>query len=203
MTSSPARPRSSATGDAADAVDPSRSADPARPAASTLRQLTRFAVVGGGGVVVNMLVAITMNRLNGGTRNAQEILLALPGTDFNIRFTAAVWVVGFLVSVVFNYQLNRTWTFDTVVRGRWLSGFWRFVLVGGAAAVVGLALKVAMTHPHSPIHLPSPWFTEDVGLRSREYWAQLIAIGLTLPITFLVNRFWTFGRRRERRSDAI
>lgn len=189
MTSSPPRPSTS-----------SHAPEPARPEASTLRQLTRFAVVGGGGVVVNMLVAITMNRLNGGTRNAQEILLSLPGTDYNVRFTALVWVVGFLVSVVFNYQLNRTWTFDTVARERWLSGFWRFVLVGGAAAVVGLVLKVAMTHPGSPIHLPGPWFTEDVGLRSREYWAQLIAIALTLPITFLVNRFWTFGRRRTGRG---
>ncbi|WP_199224508.1 GtrA family protein [Serinibacter arcticus] len=160
---------------------------------STLRQALRFAVVGGGGVVVNMLVAIILNRLNGGTRNSQAILFGLPGTDFNVRFTALVWVASFLVAVVFNFQLNRTWTFGGAARSRWWSEFWRFLLVGSVAAVVGLAMKIALTHPDSPIYLPEPWFNEEVGLSSREYWAQLVAIVCTMPVNFLVNRFWTFG----------
>ncbi|GMA30602.1 GtrA family protein [Litorihabitans aurantiacus] len=165
--------------------------------ARPLVQLIRFAVVGGIGVVVNMAVAIAMNRLNGGTRNAQEVLLAIPGTDLAVRFTAAVWIVGFAVSVVVNYQLNRSWTFRGVSPESWWSGLWRFVCVGAAAAVVGLALKIALTNPTSPVHLSQAWFTEDVGLRSREYWAQLIAIALTVPLNFLVNRAWTFRRRRS------
>ncbi|PWD52630.1 GtrA family protein [Serinibacter arcticus] len=140
-----------------------------------------------------MLVAIILNRLNGGTRNSQAILFGLPGTDFNVRFTALVWVASFLVAVVFNFQLNRTWTFGGAARSRWWSEFWRFLLVGSVAAVVGLAMKIALTHPDSPIYLPEPWFNEEVGLSSREYWAQLVAIVCTMPVNFLVNRFWTFG----------
>lgn len=162
-----------------------------------LGQAWRFAVVGGGGVVVNMLAAIVLNRLNGGTVNARAVLFQIPGTDFNVRFTALVWVVAFLVAVLFNFQLNRTWTFGGSTRGPWLSGFWRFLLVGSVAAGVGLVLKIAMTHPDSPVYLPEPWFHEEVGLSSREYWAQLIAIVLTMPVNFLVNRYWTFGVRRR------
>ena len=149
-----------------------------------------------------MLVAIGLNKLNGGTRNSQNILFALPGTDFNVRFTALVWVVGFAVAVVFNFQLNRTWTFARLTRGLWWSGFWRFLVVGSVAAVVGLALKIALTHPDSPLYLPEPTFHEEVGLRSREYWAQLIAIACTMPVNFLVNRFWTFGDPAAREARA-
>ena len=182
---------------------PLRPDDPAPPHPDSrrrpnpLRQLVQFAVVGGGGVVVNMLVAIVLNKLNGGTINAQNVLFAIPGTDFNVRFTALVWVVSFLVAVLFNYQLNRTWTFRTLTRSPWFSGFWRFLLVGSVAAVVGLALKILMTHTASPIYLPEPWFHEEVGLQSREYWAQLIAIVVTMPVNFLVNRAWTFRQRRH------
>lgn len=159
-----------------------------------LLQFLRFAVVGGAGVVVNMTVAILLNRANGGTVNAREILFAIPGTEFNVRFTALVWIVAFLVAAVFNYQLNRVWTFRRRARPPWWSGLWRFVVVGSVAAAIGLVLKLALTHPDAPIYLAHHWFTESVGLRSREYWAQLIAIVVTLPINFLVNRYWTFAR---------
>ncbi|OJX98460.1 MAG: sugar translocase [Micrococcales bacterium 73-15] len=158
-----------------------------------------FGLVGGAGVVVNMAVAIGLNALNGGPANAQQILFPIPGTDFNVRFTSLVWIVAFLVANLFNFQLNRSWTFreigpDAPLAGAWWSEFWRFLLVGSVAAFVGLFIKIALTNPSSPIYLPSPWFHEDMGLHSREYWAQLITIVVTMPINFLVNKFWTFRR---------
>jgi len=163
----------------------------------TLRQFARFAVVGGSGVAVNMVVAVVMNKLNGGTRNAQEILFSLPGTPFNFRFTSLVWIAGFLVANLWNFQLNRSWTFKSSKHATWWSEFWPFLAVGSAAALVGLFLKIAMTNPTSIFYLPAPYFHENAGLQSREYWSQLITIVLTMPINFVVNKLWTFRAVRH------
>lgn len=164
------------------------------PMVTALRQAVKFAMVGGAGVVVNMAVAIILNKLNGGPANAQAILFPIPGTDFNVRFTALVWIVAFLVANLFNFQLNRVWTFRDKGPGRWWSEFWRFLLVGSVAAVVGLFVKIALTNPGTPVYLGAEWFNDEVGLRSREYWAQFLTILVTMPLNFVVNKFWTFRR---------
>lgn len=168
-----------------------------------LMQFGRFGLVGGAGVVVNMLVAIAMNKLNGGTVNAQNIVVSVPGTPYNLRFTALVWIVGFLVANLFNFQLNRSWTFRGTAKAPWLAEFWPFLAVGSAAAFIGLFIKIALTNPTSPIYLPEPWFHEDTGLQSREYWAQLITIMITMPINFLANKVWTFRHVRHRHADRV
>lgn len=169
--------------------------------AESIRQFVKFGIVGGSGVIVNMVVAIIMNKLNGGSANAQEIIWSIPGSPFNVRFTALVWIGGFLVANLWNFQLNRWWTFRSSGRARWWSEFWPFLAVGAVAAVVGLVIKISLTNPSSPIHLSGAWFHEEAGLNSREYWAQLIAIIVTMPVNFLVNKFWTF--RSVRRLHEI
>ena len=159
---------------------------------NTLRQLIKFGLVGGSGVLVNMLVAVAMNKLNGGSANAQNVIWAIPGTNFNVRFTAAVWIVGFLIANLYNFQLNRWWTFKSSGHARWWQEFWPFLAVGSVAAAVGLIIKIALTNPSSPIYLPEPYFHEETGFNSREYWSQLIAILITMPINFIVNKLWTF-----------
>jgi putative flippase GtrA len=168
-----------------------------------LRQFVKFGLVGGAGVVVNMLVAIGMNKLNGGTVNAQNILFAIPGTPFNFRFTSLVWIVAFLVANLFNFQLNRSWTFRGTRHAPWLTEFWPFLAVGSAAAAVGLFIKVALTNPNSPVYLPEPWFHENAGLQSREYWAQLITIVVTMPVNFIVNKLWTFRHIRNKHFSSV
>ena len=79
-----------------------------------LGQFVRFAVVGGSGVVVNMAVAVVMNKMHGGSANATRVMFPIPGTDLNFRFSSLVWIVSFLIANTYNYQLNRSWTF----RGR-------------------------------------------------------------------------------------
>ena len=159
---------------------------------NTMRQLVKFGVVGGSGVLVNMVVTVVMNKLNGGSINAQNILFAIKGTPFNIRFTVLVWIVAFLVANLYNFQLNRWWTFKSSKHAGWWKEFWPFLAVGSVAALVGMFLKIAMTNPSSPFFLPEPHFHEETGLRSREYWSQLIAILITMPINFIVNKLWTF-----------
>ena len=168
----------------------------------TLGQFIKFGFVGGSGVLVNMLVLVIMNKLNGGSQNAQNIIWSIPNTPYNVRFTAIGWIVPFLVANLWNFQLNRWWTFKSSKHAGWWREFWPFLAVGSVAAAVGLALKLLMTNPTSPLYLPEPYFNEARGLQSREYWSQLIAIMLTLPINFLVNKFWTFRAIRGRRLTA-
>lgn len=161
-----------------------------------MRQFLKFGVVGGSGVLVNMAVGILLHRLNGGTINAGDPVIGLPGTEFAFRYRNLVWVTSFLVANLWNYQVNRIWTF----RGHavaWWRGFWPFLAVGSVAMLAGLVIQWALTHPGSLFYLSSEWFTEDVGLGSREYWAQVIAILVTMPINFAVNKVWTFRRTTE------
>jgi len=166
------------------------------------RQFVKFGMVGGAGVLVNMVVAIVMNKLHGGTPHAQDILWSLPGTVYNLRFTSLVWIVGFLVANLFNFQLNRSWTFRDTTAAPWLAEFWPFLAVGSVAALIGLFIKIGFTNPTSPIYLPEPWFHEDAGLASREYWSQLFTIVITTPINFVVNKLWTFRHIRSRHAAA-
>jgi putative flippase GtrA len=166
-----------------------------------LRQFIKFGLVGGAGVVVNMAVAVVMNKAHGGTKFAQDVLFAIPATPYNFRFTSLVWIVAFLVANVFNFQLNRSWTFRGSAKAPWFHEFWPFLLVGSVAAAVGLFIKIGFTNPLSPLYLPEPWFHENAGLQSREYWAQLLTIVITMPINFLVNKLWTFRAVRRRHAE--
>lgn len=170
---------------------------PAERYLRSIWQFLKFGIVGGSGVLVNMAVNIVMNKLNGGTVNARNVLWAIPGTDFNVRFTHLAWIVPFLVANLWNFQLNRWWTFQSSKAANWWKEFWPFLAVGSVAAAAGLLLKILMENPVSPLYLPEPFFHEEVGLRSREYWSQLIAILLTMPINFLVNKLWTFRAVRS------
>lgn len=170
---------------------------------NTFRQLIKFGLVGGSGVLVNMIVTVVMNKLNGGSINAQNILFSIPGTEFNVRFTVLVWIVAFLIANFYNFQLNRWWTFKSSGHAGWWKEFWPFLAVGSVAALVGMVLKIAMTNPTSPIFLPEPFFHEERGLNSREYWAQLIAILVTMPINFIVNKLWTFRAVRAGNQGRI
>ena len=157
----------------------------------TFAEFIRFGMVGGSGVVVNLVVAYIMTQLNGGVGNDNRILFQLPG-PWAFRWTLLVWIVGFLVANLWNFQLNRVWTFRRDRMRGWWEEFWPFFTIGLAAAAVGALLKVGFTNPTSPIYLPDPWFTDPEGLRGRAYWAQLFTFLLTMPINYIVNKLWTF-----------
>ena len=169
--------------------------------ANTLRQFVQFGLVGGAGVFVNMAVSFVMNQANGGAGNAQRILISFPGTPYNLRFTVVVWIVAFLVANLFNFVLNRHWTFSQGQKAPFFAEFWPFLAVGGVAAFIGVFVKIAFTNPTSPVFLPAPVFG-DSGLMAREYWAQLFTIVITMPINFVVNKLWTFQAVRRRHAGG-
>ena len=55
--------------------------------------------------------------------------------------------------MVFNFVLNRYWTFRHGDKAPFWHEFWPFVAVGSVAVVVGIFIKIALTNPTSPLFL--------------------------------------------------
>lgn len=166
-----------------------------------MRQFVKFGMVGGSGVVVNMVVAVIMTKLHGGTSHDNDPIWYVTGRHA-LRYTHVVWIGAFIVANFWNFQLNRSWTFKREHRRGWWAEFWPFFAVGSIAALVGLVIKTYLRNPTSPVYLPDSIFNEDQGLRARAYWAQLITIILTLPINFVVNKLWTFRAVKHPHGQA-
>jgi len=155
--------------------------------------LVRFGVVGASGVLVNMLVLIALRKLG---PHFDDAVVGLGASDFNVRWYHVYSTVAFLVANLSNFQLNRSWTFQTTRHSRWWTEYWPFLVVGLGGQAVGLALLTLLMHPHSPVGLPTDFFDDTSGLRSRLYWSQLIVIGLVTPLSFVFNKLWTFAAVR-------
>ena len=160
--------------------------------------LFRFAVVGASGVLVNMVTLIAVKKLGPAFDQA---LVGIPLTDFNLRWYHVYSTIAFLVANLWNFQLNRTWTFKSSRVAGWWREYWPFLAVGLGVQAIGLALLTLLLHPHSVLSLPSDVFDNSSGLRDRLYWAQLIVIALVTPLSFVLNKFWTFAAVRTGRGD--
>jgi putative flippase GtrA len=156
--------------------------------------LARFGAVGLSGVVVNMLVLVVVYRL--GPVHDQPIV-GLPFSDYNVRWYHVFSTVAFLVANLWNFQLNRTWTFQSTQHAPWFKEYWPFLAVGALGQAVGLLVLTALMHPHSPVALSTSVFDDSTGFRTRLYWAQLIVIGLVTPLSFVLNKVWTFNAVRD------
>jgi putative flippase GtrA len=156
--------------------------------------LGRFAVVGLSGVVVNMLALVIVSRLGPGHTQA---IAGLPFSDFNVRWYHVYSTIAFLVANLSNFQLNRTWAFQTSLHASWWKEYWPFLAVGALGQAIGLLILTALMHPHSPVALPTSVFDDSSLLTTRLYWAQLIVIGLVTPLSFVLNKVWTFAAVRD------
>ena len=152
--------------------------------------LTRFGVVGASGVVVNLLVLVVLRRLG---PHFEDALVGIPGTEFNVRWYHVYSTLAFLVANLWNFQLNRSWTFRSAGHAPWWREYWPFLAVGLAAQALGLVLLTALLHPGSPLALPRSVLDDSSGLRSRLYWGQLIVIAIVTPLSFVLNKVWTFA----------
>ena len=157
----------------------------------TIKQLVRFGIVGGSGIIINLIVTYVMTQMNGGVANDNRVIVSLPGR-WNFRFTLLIWIVAFMIANLWNFQLNRVWTFKRDRMRGWWHEFIPFFIVGAIAAGAGIVIKIMLTNPTSVLYLPDPPFNDVKGLRARAYWAQLFTIILTMPINYIVNRIWTF-----------
>jgi len=163
-------------------------------------QLFRFALVGGTGVLVNLLVMVICKQVGA---DPEAVAIDLPLTDFNVRWYHVFSTIAFLVANLWNFQLNRWWTFKSAKQTGWWHEYPPFLAVGLAAQVVGLGLLTLLMHPHSPLSLPTDVFDDSTGLRTRVYWAQLISVVLVTPLSFVLNKIWTFRRVRTRDGQTL
>jgi putative flippase GtrA len=120
------------------------------------------------------------------------VVLPIADTEFNVRWYHGFSTVAFLVANLWNFQLNRIWTFQSVGRAAWLGEYGPFLAVGLAAQVLGLLVMTTLLHPFSPVSLPTALLDGSSVARNRELWAQAITIGIVTPVSFLGNKLWTF-----------
>jgi putative flippase GtrA len=164
--------------------------------------LARFGVVGLSGVVVNLLVLVLVTKLGPGH---QKPLVGLPWSEFNVRWYHVYSTVAFLVANLWNFQLNRSWAFQSSRHAAWWKEYWPFLAIGMLGQAVGLLLLTALMHPLSPLALSTSVLDDSTGLRTRLYWAQLIVICMVTPLSFVLNKLWTFnavrGVHREEREE--
>jgi putative flippase GtrA len=155
--------------------------------------LFRFGLVGATGVLVNLLTVIACNKLG---PDEDDVFVAIPFTDFNVRWYHVFSMLAFLVANLWNFQLNRMWTFRSAAHASWVKEYLPFLAVGLLAQIVGLFILTLLMHPLSPIALPPSIFDDSTGFRTRLYWAQLITIAVVTPLSFVLNKLWTFSAVR-------
>ncbi|MBW3085571.1 hypothetical protein KEM60_01771 [Austwickia sp. TVS 96-490-7B] len=163
----------------------------AKSLSRSLIQLVMFGIVGASGVLANLAISIVLHRLNGGTAHAGDVIFSISDQPYAVRYRNFVWISSFVIANIWNYQLNRAFTFKDS-KPKWVRGFVLFLLSGTAGMLFGLLAQWAMTHPGSAFYLPSEFFNERSGFRSREYWSQIISIGLATPINFVFSKYVTF-----------
>ena len=155
--------------------------------------LLRFGVVGASGVIVNLLVLQAVEAIG---PYYEDVWLDLPLTDFNVRWYHVYVTIAFFLANLWNFQLNRTWTFKSGEHAPWLREYVPFVLVGLLSLAMNLLIVTALLHPHSPVELPETVFDGTSPLRNRLTWANFIAIAIVTPMSFIFNKLWTFNSVR-------
>ena len=180
---------------------------------NSLRQLFRFGVVGGLGVLVNTFVLFAVAKLlplvwpTAGIPEGFGVWAVIPGTDLNVRWFNVMSATAFLVANLFNFQLNRWWTFKSHQAAGWSREYWPFLTVGLVALGLGQLVITTLMDESSPLGLPTSLLDGSSGFRSRLYWANLIMIVFTIPVSFLLNKFWTFrairGARVKEGPDSV
>jgi putative flippase GtrA len=163
-------------------------------------QFGRFALVGGTGVVVNLVALVLVKRLG---PLPDDPILALSPTAFHVRWYHVYSTLAFLVANLWNFQLNRSWTFRSSKHSAWWREYWPFLAVGMLGQVIGLVLLTLLMHPGSALSLPRGVLDDSSELRTRLYWAQLIVIVVVTPLSFVLNKLWTFAAVRTHHLDAV
>lgn len=183
-------------GHAPAATAPAAGVSRAHRLAAGAREFVKFAVVGGSGVAVNLVVFFLANKglENGLGLHASDAVMQLGPTRFSARWYHVLSTLAFLVANTWNYQLNRSWTFRHTVQRSWLRGFVPFLATGVVAFLVSLTCMTLLMNPASPVALPEHIFDDSTGLRTKSYWAQAISTLVAMPVNFVINKLWAFGK---------
>ncbi|MGO1949039.1 MAG: GtrA family protein [Mycobacteriaceae bacterium] len=164
-----------------------------------IRQFTKFGIVGASGVAVNSAVMVVANRTTQwlGDFDGHEVFANLLGTDYNIRWYHVFSVLAFVVANLWNFNLNRRWTFRTSGKASWFREMFSFMLVGVGGLLVTLAVQTMLINPESPVHLSREIWDGSTGLRDPIYWGNLLGVCVAIPVNFLFNKVWTFRAARS------
>ncbi|MBC7644411.1 MAG: GtrA family protein [Thermoleophilia bacterium] len=155
----------------------------------THAQFVRFVVVGGTGVVVN-LIAVKLLLLTFGDSHKNDAVWAIFGSDYHVRNYHLFAIAAFVVANISNYILNRVWTFRSHGVTDWRSEYLPFLVIGVAAQALGLLILTGFQHPDSPVHIASLVI------------AQALTIIIVTPINFVGNKAWTFRAAQQHRRDG-
>jgi putative flippase GtrA len=161
--------------------------------------LLRFGMVGASGVLVNLVVLVVVKRLG---PDPDFAVAPIPFSEFNVRWYHVYSTAAFLVANLWNFQLNRWWTFRSSKDARWWREYWPFLVVGLVGQGLGLVLLTLLMHPGSLIALPTSVLDDSTGFRTRLYWAQLIVIAVVTPLSFVLNKIWVFAAVRAPRPPG-
>lgn len=166
------------------------------------RQFLRFGIVGASGFLVNQAVFVLSKKVssNGFDLWPDDIFMNLLGTQFNMRWHHVFSIVAFLVANIWNFVLNRYWTFGGSEKQKWWKQLPQFMAVGVFGLLITLAVSTALVNPESPIALPENVFDDSTGLRTKYYWGNFIGVILAVPANFLFNKLWTFRVVRDKRE---
>lgn len=151
--------------------------------------LLRFGLVGGSGVAVNLLALIVVHSFG----PDEDVVLRPP-----VHWYHAYSTIAFALANLWNFQLNRFWTFRSSKHASWLREYLPFLTVG----LLGQLLTLLM-HPGGFLALPTDVLDDSTGWRTRLYWAQLITIAVVTPLSFVLNKIWTFSRVRTAAPPRI
>ncbi|GAB76897.1 hypothetical protein AUCHE_03_01140 [Austwickia chelonae NBRC 105200] len=159
-----------------------------------LTEFLKFGVVGASGVAVNAGVFLLIVKLT--SYPDSQVLFGLWPTAKNFRVYHLAATISFILANVWNFELNRAWTF----RPGGMSSrkrFGRYFVIGVAAFVCGLWIMSMLLTPGSPVALPLEIFDGSTALRKASFWANLIQIFATMPISFVLQKVWTFSSHDE------
>ena len=120
-------------------------------------QFGKFALIGTMGMIVNLIFLYIL-------------------TDLAKVYYLASAIFAFLIALIHNYLLNKTFTFKENIKHKFFSKFLQFSLVSSAALIINLIILYTLTEIFGIYYLIS----------------QVIAIGFVFILNFLGNKFWTF-----------
>ena len=63
--------------------------------------------------------------------------------------TTSFSTIAFLVANLWNFQLNRLWTFRSAAHASWIKEYLPFLAVGLLGQIVGLGILTLLMHPGS------------------------------------------------------
>lgn len=123
----------------------------------TIKQFLRFAIVGG--------IATLMN-----------LGLLYFSTEFLKIYYLISAILAWILSGIFNFLLNKKWTFNENIRDRTIMKYLKFSVVSIIALLFNISFLYLLTELFQIYYMLS----------------QIMALSLSLGINFLGNKFWTF-----------